>query len=196
MDICIIDYGSGNVKSLCNALDFLKAEYTVTDNAKYISDAKKIMFPGVGSFGSVMKSLQKKGLDTAIACAVKNRANYFGICVGMQVLFSSSEESPATPGLGILEGRVAKFTKGKVPQIGWNIAKTQKDTIFLDGYVYFVNSYYVIPKDAGITACTTQYNNCNFCSALKSQNICATQFHPEKSGTLGLEILRRWLNAC
>ena len=195
-DICVVDYGGGNVASLCNALDFLGAGYSVTDDAGYILNAKRIMFPGVGSFGSVMGSLKKRGLDSAIVGAIDNGAGFFGICVGMQVLFSSSDESPGVAGLGVFEGRVVKFCSGKVPQIGWNTVKTVREGVFLDGYVYFVNSYYCVPKDAGIVAGVSEYGRCEFCSAVKFNDVCGAQFHPEKSGRLGLEIIRRWVDDC
>lgn len=195
-DICVVDYGGGNVASLCNALDFLGAEYSVTDDSRCILNAKRIMFPGVGSFGSVMESLRKRGLDSAIVGAIDNGAKFFGICVGMQVLFSSSDESPGVSGLGVFEGRVVKFCCGKVPQIGWNTAKTVREGVFLDGYVYFVNSYYCAPEDKRIIAGVSEYGGCEFCSAVKFNDVYAAQFHPEKSGRLGLEIIRRWVDDC
>ena len=195
-DICIVDYGSGNVGSLCNALDFLGAGYRVTDDAGCILNAKNIMFPGVGSFGSVIKSLRNRGLDSAIVGAIDNGARFFGICVGMQVLFSSSDESPGVLGLGVFEGRVVKFCYGKVPQIGWNMLRTVREGVFFDDYVYFVNSYYCVPEDRRILACVSEYGGCEFCSAVRFNDVYGVQFHPEKSGRVGLEIIRRWVDDC
>lgn len=193
MEVCVVDYSGGNIRSLCNALHALDASYRLSDDAGFIRDAPAIMLPGVGNFGSVMKGLSTKGLDSAIIDAIGSGAKFFGICVGMQVLFNKSDESPGIPGLGILKGDVLKFASGKVPQIGWNTARALVRGIFLDGYVYFVNSYYCAPKDKEIIACLTEYSGFEFCSAIQTGNIWATQFHPEKSGTFGLDILRRWI---
>ena len=193
MTVHVIDYGGGNIRSLCNALEFLGAKYCISSDPQVIESAKQIIFPGVGSFGSVMESLRVRNLDIAIINAINNKARFFGICVGMQVLFSESEESRGITGLEIFDGKVIKFDKGKVPQIGWNKIEPVKESIFQDSYVYFVNSYYPVPADENIIACTSEYAGSTFCSAISSENIFATQFHPEKSGKVGLDILKRWL---
>ncbi|MFH1432803.1 MAG: imidazole glycerol phosphate synthase subunit HisH [archaeon] len=193
MEVCVVDYGGGNVRSLCNALEFLGAEYILSDDAEYVRNSGVLMLPGVGSFGAVMNGLVKKGLDSAVVDAIGAGARFFGICVGMQVLFFGSDESPGVPGLSVIDGDVVRFNRGKVPQIGWNTIRTLNEGVFLDGYVYFVNSYYCVPRDMGVAACLTEYGGLNFCSALRRGNVYATQFHPEKSGWLGLEIIRRWL---
>lgn len=193
MDVCVVDYGGGNVRSLCNALEFIGAKYIVTDDVSIIRNSKKIMFPGVGSFGSVMKKLCEKGLDSAIVDAIGCGASFFGICVGMQVLFSRSDESPGVSGLCVIEGDVVKFRSGKIPQIGWNMVECIDKNVFFNGYAYFVNSYYVVPRDENIVASVTEYNGCVFSSGVIKGKVYATQFHPEKSGRTGLEMIRRWL---
>ena len=130
MEVCVVDYGGGNVRSLCNALDYVGARYRVSDDPEFVERAERIIFPGVGNFGSVMENLRKRGLDDAIVKAINDGAKFFGICVGMQALFNESEESPGVKGLGILKGKVARFTSGKVPQIGWNDVRPSKKSIF------------------------------------------------------------------
>lgn len=193
MTVHVVDYGGGNIRSLCNALEFLGAKYRISSDPRVIESAKQLIFPGVGSFGSVMESLKVRNLDIAIISAINSSARFFGICVGMQVLFSESEESPGSTGLEVFDGKVVKFARGKVPQIGWNKIDRVKESIFQDSYVYFVNSYYPVPVDENIIACTSEYSGSAFCSAISSKNISATQFHPEKSGKAGLDILKRWL---
>ncbi|MBI2971334.1 MAG: imidazole glycerol phosphate synthase subunit HisH [Candidatus Aenigmarchaeota archaeon] len=192
--IAIIDYGSGNARSVENALRYLGFESTITSGKKAVATAGKIIFPGVGSFGNAMKNLERKGLIGPLTKALENGVPFFGICLGMQVLFEASEESPGIRGLGILEGSVVKFRKGKVPQVGWNLVRPVKKEPFREGFAYFANSYYPLPEDKGIVAATSDYG-IPFASAVKRGNIMATQFHPEKSGAFGLEILARWLDA-
>ena len=189
--IAIIDYGSGNLNSVKNALDYLKIESKIVSTPKEIEDAKRIILPGVGSFGFMMKNLREKGLEEPIKRAIETGKPFLGICLGMQALFEESEESPGIKGLGIFKGRVVKFRKGKVPQVGWNKIIPMKNGIFREGYVYFVNSYYVIPKSKNIIVTTTDYFG-KFASSVQYKNITAVQFHPEKSGDFGLELLRRW----
>ena len=190
--ISIIDYGAGNISSIKNALNFLGEKNKVVSNPEDIKSADKIIFPGVGSFGYMMQELNKKGLANAIKKAIAKGTPYLGICLGLQALFEESEESPGIKGLGIFKGKVVKFTKGKIPQIGWNKIIPKKDNIFTNSYVYFVNSYYVTPENKDIIATTTEYYK-EFTSAIQYKNITAVQFHPEKSGNKGIELLRRWL---
>ncbi len=189
--IAIIDYGSGNVNSVKKAFDYLGERSVITSDEKKILKADKVVFPGVGNFGDVMKELKKRKLDSAIKKSIASKNPFLGICVGLQVLFEESEESPNVKGLGIFKGKVIRFKKGKIPQIGWN--KIKSKTIG-SGYVYFVDSYYPMPKDKSIIESESDYY-VNFTAAVKRDNIFATQFHPEKSGKFGLEILRKWLNA-
>lgn len=188
--IAIIDYGAGNVNSVKKALTYLGKESVITSDHDTILNSEKVILPGVGNFGDVMKELTTRKLDVAIKEVIDSGKPFLGICVGLQVLFEKSEESPDVPGLGILKGNVRKFTKGKIPQIGWN--KINSKTIG-DGYVYFVNSYYVEPSEKDVMESETDYY-INFVSAVKKGNIFATQFHPEKSGKFGLKILKEWLS--
>jgi imidazole glycerol-phosphate synthase subunit HisH len=189
--IAIIDYGSGNLKSVKKAFEKIGIDTIITNKKKEIEKADKIVLPGVGSFGFIMKKLKNKDLEKSIKKAIKNGKPYLGICLGMQILFEESEESPGVKGLGILKGKVKKFKKGKVPQIGWNKI-IPKNKIFKNDFFYFVNSFYVIPSDKKIIASTTKYFQ-NFASAIKYKNITAVQFHPEKSGKAGLKFLDRWI---
>ncbi len=190
--IAIIDYGAGNLNSVKNAFSYLGVDSEVTSDSKRIEAADKIILPGVGSFGEMMKTLQEKRLVEPIKKSIKKGNLFLGICLGLQALFEESEESEKVKGLEILKGKVVKFRKGKVPQIGWNRIIPRGKGIFREGYAYFVNSYYVVPEDTGIIETTTDYFG-DFASAIKYENITAVQFHPEKSGKFGLEILQRWL---
>ncbi len=197
--IAIIDYGAGNLQSVKKALDFIGAESVITDNPQIINSCDKILLPGVGSFGDAMDSMTKKGLcDTVKENALSGKP-FLGICLGLQLLFEESEESPGIKGLGIFKGKIKKFPNGmglKIPHIGWNSLEIkQKDTLFKNipenSYVYFVHSYYLHAEDENDIATVTNYG-IDFHSAVGKDNIFATQFHPEKSGDIGLQILRNF----
>ncbi|MBI2654324.1 imidazole glycerol phosphate synthase subunit HisH [Candidatus Woesearchaeota archaeon] len=190
--IAIIDYGAGNLKSVKNALDYLNVDSIITNKPEDIIKSDRIILPGDGSFGYMMENLEKNGLVNPIKNFIRSGKPFLGICLGLQGLFEESEESPNVKGLSIFKGKVVRFRKGKVPQIGWNKIFPKKKTIFKEDFMYFVNSYYVVPKDNSIIAATTDYNG-NFVSSIKSNNITAMQFHPEKSGKAGIELLKRWL---
>lgn len=191
--IVIIDYGAGNVKSLGNMLEFLGCEYEITDDREKILKAKKIIFPGQGHFEQAMKKLNDKNLPCTIKQAIDNGADFLGICLGLQVLFEKSEEAPNVEGLSIFKGEVKKFQTGKTPQIGWNEIKTTKANTYLDDdYFYFVNSYYVVPEDKNIISSITNYH-IDFCSSIQKDNVCAVQFHPEKSSEAGIKFFKKWL---
>ena len=191
--IVIIDYGAGNVKSLGNMLEFLGYAYEITDDREKILNAKKIIFPGQGHFEQAMKKLNSKNLPCTIKEAINNGADFLGICLGLQVLFEKSEEAPNVEGLGIFKGEVKKFQTGKIPQIGWNEIKTTKSNTYLDDdYFYFVNSYYVVPEDKNIISSITNYH-IDFCSSIQKDNVCAVQFHPEKSSEAGIKFFKKWL---
>ena len=191
--IVIIDYGAGNVKSLGNMLEFLGYAYEITDDREKILKAKKIIFPGQGHFEQAMNKLNDKNLPCTIKQAIDNRADFLGICLGLQVLFEKSEEAPNVEGLGIFKGEVKKFQTGKIPQIGWNEIKTTKANTYLDDdYFYFVNSYYVVPEDKNIISSITNYH-IDFCSSVQKNNVCAVQFHPEKSSEAGIKFFKKWL---
>ena len=190
--IVIIDYGAGNLQSVKNALDYFDVESRITSKAGDILKADRVIFPGDGSFGYVMENLKKKNLIEAIKKFAASGKPFLGICLGLQALFEESEGSSGIKGLGIFKGKVVKFRKGKVPQIGWNKIIPAKKGLFKEGYAYFVNSYYVVPENKSITAAATDYYG-EFVSAVQFKNITAMQFHPEKSGDFGMHLLRRWL---
>ena len=197
--IAIIDYGAGNLQSVKKAFDFIGAESAITNDPQVILSADKILLPGVGSFGDAMDSMQKNGLvETVKECALSGKP-FLGICLGLQLLFEESEESPGVKGLGIFKGKIKKFSSDmglKIPHIGWNSLEIkQKDTLFKgipeNSYVYFVHSYYLHAEDENEIATVTNYG-IDFHSAVGKNNIFATQFHPEKSGDVGLQILRNF----
>ncbi|HLC96767.1 MAG TPA: imidazole glycerol phosphate synthase subunit HisH [Candidatus Nanoarchaeia archaeon] len=195
--IAIVDYGAGNIQSVKNALDYLGFKSQITDKAAVIRKSDKIIFPGVGSFGDVMASVDKKNLREVLIEAAAKKP-FLGICIGMQVLFEKSEESPGIKGLGIFKGSVKKFrTSLKVPQIGWNDIAIQKESILLKdipekSFFYFVHSYHPVPKDKSIILTSTEYEE-EFASGVEQGNIAAFQFHPERSGALGLRLLRNFV---
>lgn len=192
--ITIIDYEAGNLKSICNMLQFLNEEYKISSDPKEIEQAERIIFPGQGHFAQAMKNLENKNLITPIKNAIKNDAKFLGICLGLQVLFDSSEEAPEIEGLGIIKGEVKKFTQGKIPQIGWNkIKTTSNNTCLEDDYFYFVNSYYVAPEDKSVISSTCDYN-IEFAASIEYKNLIAVQFHPEKSSDAGIRFFKKWLN--
>lgn len=192
--VIIIDYGAGNVKSLGNMLEFLGADYEITEDKEKILSAKKIIFPGQGHFEQAMNKLNAKNMPKTIKEAISNGADFLGICLGLQVLFEKSEEAPNTGGLGILKGEVKRFTKGKIPQIGWNkLSLTKTNTFLSEDYFYFVNSYYVEPSDRDIISAYYDYNG-KFCASVQKSNLTAVQFHPEKSSKAGLQFFRNWYN--
>lgn len=192
--ITIIDYEAGNLKSICNMLDFLDEKYKISSLPKEIETAERIIFPGQGHFTQAMKNLENKNLIDPIKLAIANNAKFLGICLGLQILFDKSEEAPEVNGLGIIKGEVKKFTKGKIPQIGWNKIKTAKNNSYLeDDYFYFVNSYYVIPEDESIISSTCNYN-IDFTASIEYKNLAAVQFHPEKSSEAGIKFFKKWLN--
>lgn len=193
--ITIIDYEAGNLKSICNMLEFLNAEYRISSAASEIEASKALIFPGQGHFAQAMENLKNKNLIEPIKAAISNNSKFLGICLGLQVLFEKSEEAPGVEGLGIVEGEVKKFTSGKIPQIGWNKIKTTSNNSFLnDDYFYFVNSYYVIPKDNQVISSTADYG-IDFTASIQYKNLTAVQFHPEKSADAGIEFFKKWLNS-
>lgn len=199
MNIAIVDYGMGNLTSVHSALVFLGARPKVTRDPSHIKKADALILPGVGSFGGAMKGLQKDGLKEAIKEFIAKGKRYFGICLGLQLLFETSEEG-RVKGLGILKGKVKGFRKGlgfKVPHMGWNsVALKAPIPGIKDGtYFYFVHSYYAEPEDKNIIQATTEYAGVRFASAVSKGNIFATQFHPEKSQAAGLEFLKSFLES-
>ncbi len=191
--ITILDYGAGNLKSVTNILEFLGYQYLITDKNEDIKNAKRIILPGQGHFGQFMQALNKKELSKILVEKIREGIPFLGICLGIQVLFTCSEEAPDIPGLGIFPGKAIKFTQGKVPQIGWNELKTtQNNSVLSDDYVYFVNSYHVVPEDKNIISAYCNYQ-IDFVASIEHKNIFAFQFHPEKSGKTGYGYIKKWL---
>ena len=213
--ITIIDYGMGNLRSVSKALEEVGAKVKVSDDPKTVSGADKLVVPGVGAFKDAMRELRARRLIEPIKKFIKSGGPFLGLCLGLQLLFSESEEGGTSKGLDIIKGRVLRFPRRpltlgegedalKVPHMGWNRIqiKNQKSKIknacpllkgIPDGsYAYFVHSYYADPDDDGCVAAWTDYG-IEFPSVVWAKNIYATQFHPEKSQKLGLKILRNYV---
>ncbi len=201
--IAIIDYGVGNLFSVEKALAALGADAKITSDARTIAAADKIVLPGVGAFGDCMENLTATGLIPTIKDFVKTGKPMLGICVGLQILFEGSEESIGVAGLGLLKGKVRRIQASglKVPHMGWNSLTIKSPRQPLDlfqglsekPYVYFVHSYHAVPQDSSIVTATTEYGS-ELTAAVAKGNIQATQFHPEKSGDVGLAILKNFIN--
>ncbi|MBI2082581.1 MAG: imidazole glycerol phosphate synthase subunit HisH [Deltaproteobacteria bacterium] len=195
--IAIIDYGMGNLRSVKRGFDAVAAESVITSDAGVIAQADRVVLPGVGAFGDCMRNLKKYKLINPILDAIQSKKPFLGICLGFQLLFEESEEFGRHKGLGILPGRVVHFKlskKYKVPHMGWNrLLKKRRLPLLADiqegSYVYFVHSYYVVPKDPQIIVTTTDYGK-EFCSSVAKDTIFACQFHPEKSQKVGLDLLK------
>lgn len=199
--VAIIDYDAGNIKSVENAVRFLGHEVTVTSKAEEILCADHIILPGVGAFGDAMKRLSGAGLEETIRQAVDREIPFLGICLGLQLIFEESEESPGVKGLGLLPGRIRRIPEGdgrKVPQIGWNDLSFPRSSRLFAGipegsYVYFVHSYYLEAGDPADVAARTQYG-VSIDAAVEHGKLFACQFHPEKSEQIGMQILENFLN--
>ncbi len=198
--IAVIDYDAGNMKSVEKALDYLGAEYTVTSDPEVLKQADKLILPGVGAFGDAMDALNQFGLTEVIKSLVASGKPILGICLGMQLFFEESEESPGVKGLSLLPGKILKFSSEyglKIPQIGWNSLDFPKKSKLFEGieegsYVYFVHSYYLKAENPEIVAATCEYGN-HVHAAVEWNNIYACQFHPEKSSDVGLAILKNYI---
>lgn len=197
MKIAIIDYGMGNLRSVEKAFAYLGYNAQITSDPKEISQADKVVLPGVGAFGKGMEELRRRGLIEVIKEIVAEQKPFFGICLGLQLLFTESEEAPGVEGLGIFPGRVTRFKQGvTVPHMGWNQIHIKRDSpifnsIPSDMYFYFVHSYYVVPEDDNVILATTDYA-VEFVSMINHGNLFATQFHPEKSQKIGLQMLKNF----
>ncbi len=191
--VAIIDYGAGNVRSLGNMLTFLDIPYEITSDKTKIKNADRIIFPGQGHFAQAMEKLNSSNMVSFVQDVVSDGKIFLGVCLGLQVLFETSEEAPNIQGLGIFKGNVKKFEIGKTPQIGWNKIKTTENNSYLgDDYFYFVNSYYVCPENKDIISSYANYH-IDFCASVEYKNITAVQFHPEKSSNAGIEFFRKWI---
>ncbi len=200
--ITIIDYGLGNLRSVSKALETVGAKIELTNNPKKISQAKAIILPGVGAFYRGMENLKRLAILSALVDAVQNGIPFLGICLGLQLLFSESEEHGICQGLNIVPGKVKKITGDvKIPHMGWNQVKlkikNEKLKIFEgisdESYFYFVHSYYVEPTDKNVIISTTEYGS-EFVSAVHQDNVWGVQFHPEKSAKIGLRLLENFYN--
>jgi len=196
--IAVIDYGAGNLRSVTNALIKLGCQPKVTREPEDVVNATAVIFPGVGAAADVMQSLREAGMDEAIKEVIREGQPFFAICVGMQVLLSATEEGGLNECLDIISGMVKRLPAGlKVPHIGWNQVKQLTSHPIFEGIpdrsnFYFVHSYYAEPEDASVVAGTTEYG-VDLCSLLIKDNVIATQFHPEKSGELGLRMYANFL---
>lgn len=200
--VAIIDYGAGNLQSVKKALDFLGYESEITMDREKILSASHVILPGVGSFGDAMASIRERGLEDTIKQAASGEKHFLGICLGLQLMFEKSDETPGVEGLGIFKGDIVKIPNEnglKVPHMGWNsINLKQTDGIFSgirDGsYFYFVHSYYLKNAEPDVVAATAQYGVEIEC-AIQKGRVCATQFHPEKSSETGLRLLKNFMEA-
>ena len=188
----LVDIGGGNSGSVKRCLDRLNVSYQNVGIDNPPDGTNPLILPGVGAFGPVMKHLQQAGFDRRLKDLINRGTPYLGICIGMQILFDSSEEAADSLGLGILSGDVVSFKVGKVPQIGWNLIEPKRNGA-PKGHVYFVNSYYARPENEEVVSYQAHYH-VPFCAAVEHENITAFQFHPEKSGNFGEELLKRWLS--
>lgn len=197
--IAIIDYGMGNLASVRNALNKLGYEAVITSQAEEILTADKVILPGVGAFADSIQNLRQQGLDRVIQQVAGRETPLLGICLGLQLLFSESEENGFYRGLDLIPGRVVKFElprSYKVPHMGWNeIIPAESSRLFQGipsgSYFYFVHSFYVVPENNTAEAARCNYG-IDFTCAVEAGNIFATQFHPEKSGDIGLQVLKNF----
>lgn len=199
--IAIIDYDAGNIKSVEKAMQFLGQEVKITERPDEILAAEKVILPGVGAFGDAMRNLKERGLDTVIYQVVEKRTPFLGICLGLQLLFERSEESPGIDGLGILLGEILRIPAAeglKIPHIGWNSLHLENEGRLFAGieeqaYVYFVHSYYLKAKEESCVKASAEYGT-HIHASVEKGNVFACQFHPEKSGEVGLKILKNFVD--
>jgi len=209
--ISIIDYGMGNLRSVQKAFEKTGYEARIISSPQEVRDARALVLPGVGAFRDCLKNLDALNLIPPLVKSIQAGKPFLGLCLGLQILFSESEEFGITPGLDIIRGRVVRFpdrmaeqqgssgenpARLKIPHMGWNTISIKRRPPCLEGipdesYFYFVHSYYVVPEDRGVAAATTSYG-VEFTSSIWKDNIVAFQFHPEKSQLLGLQVLRRF----
>ncbi len=197
--IGIVDYGAGNLRSVQNTLDEIGAEYSLLHTAGELQDAAKIVLPGVGHFGQMMRTLDQMRLREPLIERIRGGVPFLGICLGLQALFSGSEEAPESAGFGIFAGMVRRFpSEARVPHMGWNEIEPLRSSRLLEGlgaapYVYFAHSFYAPVTD--VTAATCEYE-VPYAAVIDLGNIFGVQFHPEKSGPLGIRIMRNFVELC
>ena len=200
--IAVLDYGIGNLRSAEKALQHLGVEAALTTDPAVARQAAGVVLPGVGAFGRCMEQLRESGLEPVVHEAVEAGTPFLGICVGMQMLFDSSEEAPGCKGLGIIPGEVRRLpvTTERLPHMGWNTVKIRTGSVLFDGiddgsWLYFVHSYAPVPEDEAVTAATTEYAG-TVVAAVEQGRVWATQFHPEKSAANGLRLLKNFAEVC
>ena len=201
--IAVVDYGRGNLRSVQKAFEKVNLRVTITRSPQEILDAAALVLPGVGAFRDCMQTLDRLGLIRPLLHSLQAGKPYLGICLGMQILFTESDEFGPTPGLDIFPGRVCKFPESdghgaalKIPHMGWNTLLRQRNSPLFDGlpedaYFYFVHSYYAEPADSEVIVARTEYGT-RFTSVIQRDHVFALQFHPEKSQRVGLEVLRNF----
>ena len=199
--IAIFDYGAGNLRSVENTLDSIDARYEIVRDSAGLERASKIILPGVGHFGQLLRSLDALGVRETFRERIAAGAPFLGICLGLQALFEGSDEAPELDGLAVFPGRVRRFPENlRVPQMGWNRLQTRNGRRLLaevgeDPYVYFANSYYVPAETAGdLVAAECEYGGVALTAAIEKDNVFAVQFHPEKSSAVGQQIVRNFLS--
>ncbi len=200
--IAVIDYGAGNLQSVVKALHFIGCDSVITNNKQELLQADGAILPGVGSFADAMDCMNQSGATDAVLEFIRTGKPLLGICLGLQLLFDGSEESPGVKGLGLLKGSITRIPNQngtlKIPHMGWNsLAITEQDGLFRgvtgEPYVYFVHSYYLKADDPSIVAARTSYG-VEIDASVHQDNIYATQFHPEKSGRVGLQLLQNFVD--
>lgn len=198
--IGIIDYDAGNLRSVSKALEALGETPVITRDRQLLLGADKVILPGVGSFGDAMEKLNQYGLTEVIQEIAASGKPFLGICLGLQLLFESSEESPGVKGLGLLKGQILRIPEApglKIPHMGWNSLDIAEGARLFNGiengaYVYFVHSYYCKAEDESIVAASAEYS-AHIHASVEQDNVFACQFHPEKSGSVGLQILKNFI---
>jgi glutamine amidotransferase len=199
--IAVLDYGIGNLRSAQKGLQFVGADARLTSDLKLIADADAVVLPGVGNFGACMTALREAGLESAVHDAIATTRPFLGICVGMQMLFKSSEESPGVSGLGVISGTIRWLPADvQKPQMQWNQLKILKQDEMFAGisdnpWMYFVHSLSAVPQLRSVVVANCNYGT-DLVAAIRFENIFATQFHPEKSATEGLKILENFVATC
>ena len=204
MRVTLIDYGAGNLRSVANALSAIGVEPHVAATPADLAGATHLILPGVGSFGDCMRQLGARGLLGPLREWLAAGRPFFGICLGYQILFEGSEESPGVAGLGVVRGTVRRFERAaglKIPHMGWNSAVPARPDrgawagLGADPYFYYVHSYFPVPLDPAIIAARTTYGGETFAAAIELPNLLACQFHPEKSQQAGLRLIRNFLDS-
>ncbi len=204
--IAIVDYGMGNLRSVCKALERVGGQAHLVSSARQVQEASKIVLPGVAAFGDAMDALHRAGLVEPLVGAIRRGVPYLGLCLGLQLLFDVSYEDGQHTGLGVLAGKVVRFQldasvtgqRLSIPHMGWNQIRWTRDVPMFRGLeqgasVYFAHSYHVVPADDTVVAATTEYGY-EFVSAVWKDNVFATQFHPEKSQAVGLGLLKNFVD--